>query len=82
MKRKRGWALFGAAIGAIGTGIVAIAVWPFSCKHTNTSRPWSTRNDRQRTKAARRTGAYIVCLDCGKEFSYDLQDMKIVGGKI
>ena len=26
------------------------------------------------------TGTYIVCLDCGKEFAYDWQQMKVVSG--
>ncbi|HET9742748.1 MAG TPA: hypothetical protein VFQ00_08365 [Terriglobales bacterium] len=24
------------------------------------------------------TGTYVVCLDCGKEFPYDWQEMKLV----
>ena len=24
------------------------------------------------------TGTYVVCLDCGKEFAYDWQSMKVV----
>jgi hypothetical protein len=28
--------------------------------------------------AAQTTGTYVVCLDCGKEFAYDWQAMKVV----
>ena len=31
--------------------------------------------------AAQRTGTYVACLDCGKEFRYDWQQMRIVGSK-
>jgi hypothetical protein len=24
------------------------------------------------------TGTYVVCLDCGKEFAYDWQEMRVV----
>ena len=32
----------------------------------------------RRTKAAARTGTYVVCLDCGKELTYDWHEMRVV----
>jgi predicted protein tyrosine phosphatase len=34
----------------------------------------------RRNQAAALTGTYVVCLDCGKEFAYDWQEMKVVSG--
>jgi len=50
----------------------------FGCWHKNLSFPVSVRQDQRASLAARRTGTYVVCLDCGREFAYDLQDMRIV----
>ncbi|HJS99809.1 MAG TPA: hypothetical protein VJ756_12015 [Terriglobales bacterium] len=33
---------------------------------------------KQRSVAAGLTGTYVVCLDCGKEFAYDWEQMKVV----
>ena len=41
----------------------------FGCSHAKTSFPRSRVNGSQ---------YYVVCLDCGKEFDYDWQEMKIV----
>lgn len=49
----------------------------FGCRHLNLSNPYTPRGP-QRTEAAMTTGTYIVCLDCGKEFAYDLHNMSIV----
>lgn len=49
----------------------------FGCWHRNYSFPMTTRGSRRSTAAAR-TGTYVVCLDCGKEFAYDWQEMKIL----
>ena len=51
----------------------------FGCLHRNYSFPITARGKR-RTGAAAATGTYIVCLDCGKEFAYDWQQMKVVSG--
>jgi hypothetical protein len=32
----------------------------------------------RRSPAAAVTGTYVVCLDCGKEFPYSWQEMKVV----
>jgi len=50
----------------------------FGCSHKNFSFPITKRRSQRRSAAASVTGTYIVCLDCGKEFAYDWQQMKIV----
>jgi hypothetical protein len=50
----------------------------FGCSHANYSFPRSKRPGERRTGAASLTGMYVVCLDCGKEFAYDWQQMKVV----
>lgn len=49
----------------------------FGCMHKRTTFPLSTRGTRK-SGAAGRTGTYVVCLDCGKEFAYDWQKMRIM----
>jgi hypothetical protein len=51
----------------------------FGCWHTNSSFPITVRGKR-RTGAASLTGTYVVCLDCGKEFPYDWNTMRVVTG--
>ena len=36
----------------------------------------------RRSPAAFATGTYVVCLDCGKELSYDWKQMKIVSNRV
>ena len=50
----------------------------FGCWHNRYSFPISVRHGARRTGAALLTGTYVVCLDCGKEFPYDWQEMKVV----
>jgi len=50
----------------------------FGCWHRNLSFPLSVKQSQPRSPVAWRTGTYVVCLDCGKEFAYDWQDMRIV----
>jgi RNase P subunit RPR2 len=33
----------------------------------------------RRAKSFGRTGTYVVCLDCGREFRYDWQEMRVAG---
>lgn len=48
----------------------------FRCSHRRLTRPVSPA-----TKAGQPHGqAYVVCLDCGKQFEYDIQEMRI--GKV
>ena len=50
----------------------------FGCTHKHYSFPISTRPQRPKPRAELATGVYVVCLDCGKEFSYDWHEMKIL----
>jgi hypothetical protein len=50
----------------------------FGCWHNHYSFPITVRSGARRIKAASLTGTYVVCLDCGKEFPYDWQEMKVV----
>ena len=51
----------------------------FGCSHRTTSFPLTaTRKTRgQSSSNGNRHGAYVVCLECGKEFSYDWNAMRI-----
>jgi hypothetical protein len=53
----------------------------FGCWHKNISFPLTSRSAKRRSEAASITGTYVVCLDCGKEFPYDWQQMRVVAGK-
>jgi hypothetical protein len=49
----------------------------FGCSHKNYSFPITVRaGQRPGARSAART--YVVCLDCGKEFPYDWQEMRVV----
>ena len=50
----------------------------FGCSHANYSFPLTAKSGKRRSEAAALTGTYVVCLDCGREFAYDWQDMRIV----
>jgi hypothetical protein len=50
----------------------------FGCSHKQLSFPITVRGARRRSQAASLTGTYVVCLDCGQEFPYDWNEMKIV----
>ena len=47
----------------------------FGCSHARTTFPLTPR----RTKGliGPRTGTYVVCLDCGREFAYDWKSMTV-----
>ena len=53
----------------------------FGCKHSRYSFPMSVRPGARRNQAAHRTGTYVSCLDCGQEFAYDWQAMKVVSNE-
>ncbi len=53
----------------------------FGCRHSRYSFPMTVRAGSRRTPQAQRTGTYVTCLDCGKEFRYDWQEMRIVGSR-
>jgi predicted transcriptional regulator len=50
----------------------------FGCSHKHYSFPITARPGQRRSEAASVTGTYVVCLDCGKEFAYDWQEMRFV----
>lgn len=51
----------------------------FGCRHARYSFPVTLRGAKaRRTEAAQLTGTYVACLDCGREFSYDWQEMKVI----
>jgi hypothetical protein len=48
----------------------------FSCSHQRTTFPL-TPGRRTAAPSANRLGTYVVCLDCGKEFAYDWESMRV-----
>ncbi len=50
----------------------------FGCRHSRYSFPVTVRRAARRPQAAALTGTYVACLDCGKEFAYDWQEMKVI----
>ena len=50
----------------------------FGCRHARYSFPITVRAGSRRNPTAQRTGTYVACLDCGKEFRYDWHEMKIM----
>lgn len=50
----------------------------FGCRHARYSFPVTIRRVSRRPQAAALTGTYVACLDCGKEFPYDWQEMKVI----
>jgi hypothetical protein len=54
----------------------------FGCWHKNYSFPITAKKaNNQYSHAADLTGTYVVCLDCGKEFPYDWEQMKVVSAE-
>jgi hypothetical protein len=53
----------------------------FGCRHARYSFPITVRPGSRRAISSQRTGTYVACLDCGREFKYDWQEMKIVGAQ-
>jgi hypothetical protein len=50
----------------------------FGCWHSRYSFPVTIRGNGRRPQAAALTGTYVACLDCGREFPYDWQEMKVI----
>ena len=50
----------------------------FGCSHKRCSFPITVRGKQRRSPAASVTGTYVVCLDCGQEFAYDWNEMKMI----
>jgi len=53
----------------------------FGCSHKRCSFPITVRGKQRRSPAASLTGTYVVCLDCGQEFAYDWNEMKLVDAR-
>lgn len=49
----------------------------FGCRHSRYSFPLTIRAGSRRASSAARIGTYVVCLDCGREFNYNWQEMKL-----
>ena len=49
----------------------------FGCRHARYSFPMTVRAGSRRGNATQRTGTYVACLDCGKEFRYNWSEMRI-----
>jgi len=50
----------------------------FGCRHSRYSFPVTIRGAGRRPQAGALTGTYVACLDCGREFPYDWQEMKVI----
>jgi len=50
----------------------------FGCRHSRFSFPVTVRKAAHRPQAALLTGTYVACLECGREFAYDWQEMKVI----
>jgi hypothetical protein len=50
----------------------------FGCRHSRYSFPVTIRGSARRPQAGALTGTYVACLDCGREFPYDWQEMKVI----
>ncbi len=48
----------------------------FGCTHRRTTFPLTPQRNAAAPGAVR-TGTYVVCLDCGKEFAYDWDEMRV-----
>ena len=50
----------------------------FGCRHSRYSFPVTIRGSVRRPQAGALTGTYVACLNCGREFPYDWQEMKVI----
>jgi hypothetical protein len=48
----------------------------FGCSHRHYSFPRKVRGVRSGSSAL--TGTYVACLDCGREFAYDWDEMTVI----
>ncbi len=51
----------------------------FGCSHQRTTFPLTPgrKNAGYQAPGAVRSGTYVVCLDCGKEFAYNWDEMRV-----
>jgi hypothetical protein len=57
----------------------------FGCSHSRTTFPLTPGRKYAAAPGAVRHGTYVVCLDCGKEFGYDWNEMRVgnqVAGRV
>ena len=59
---------------------MSLTDWLFGCSHESYSFPLTVKIAK-RPAAAKVTGTYVVCTNCGKEFPYSWEFMKIVSEK-
>jgi hypothetical protein len=79
-RAKAGWRLRG--IASSEKDFMSLFDLVFGCWHKRRSFPITVRGRlRRSTAAAALTGTYVVCLDCGREFSCDWLQMKILAPK-
>ena len=50
----------------------------FGCLHRRTTFPISPRSGRGALRSSVPYDTYVVCLDCGKEFPYSWEEMRIL----
>ncbi len=50
----------------------------FGCSHRNTTFPITIRSGKSLRNLAGPSDTYIVCLDCGREFPYSWEQMRIL----
>jgi len=50
----------------------------FGCPHNHCTFPITTRSP----ETGKRTGPYVVCLDCGAELAYDWGGMKLTSRRL
>ena len=51
----------------------------FGCPHRRTTFPLTQRKNALPASGIARFGTYVACLDCGKELSYDWNEMRVSG---
>lgn len=51
----------------------------FGCSHERMSFPRTIKGRPAPLESIPQAGTYVVCLDCGKEFGYDWQQMRLLG---
>lgn len=58
--------------------LATLANFFFGCVHRRTTFPITPNRARTPRKQASQFETYVVCLDCGKEFPYSWEEMRIV----
>lgn len=53
----------------------------FGCSHTRYSWPLTRRVREFVSGIQRQAGTYVCCLECGKEFEYDWENMRVIPEK-